>query len=277
MCWHYSPGIFRQVLCRNFSLLHLIRRRCEECLLGLKQEFRLSECCSSKLGSGQPLELPFCSRYSGILISWDVGRASLAKEPLEQHGVPSSCSEKLQELRTAWFGPGVQLWEGFFPFELCLARLDNGHKFCLLSLNRIVPKPEPFSRKRRMALSWAEISGRGIAWHMDPCCTRGMDAWDWALYTQNSVDIHISDFSSTRVRLACPWTSATTQQTSTTVLFIQYSVFFQRKICHLLLLFVYCSTFYSQVPACCRKCRGYVAIAHGQFLLWSISGTTNHF
>lgn len=53
--------------------------------------------------------------------------------------------------------------------------------------------------------------------------------------------------------------------------------FFQRKICHLLLLFVYCSTFYSQVPACCRKCRGYVAIAHGQFLLWSISGTTNHF
>lgn len=129
-------------------------------------------------------------------------------------------------------------------------------------LMALIPKPEPFSSEKGV-LSWAEISGRGIAWHTDPCCTRGTDACDWALYTQNSVDIHISDFSSTRVRHACPWTSATTQQTSTTVLFIQYSVFFQRKICHLLLLFVYYSNFYSQVPACCRKCRGYVATAHG--------------
>lgn len=126
-------------------------------------------------------------------------------------------------------------------------------------------------------LSQVEISGRGIAWHMDPCCTRGMDACDWALYTQNSVDIHISDFSSTRVRLAHPQTYATTRQTSTTVLFIQYSVFFQRKICHLLCLFVYNSTFYSQVPACCRKYRGYMATARGQFLHWSISGPVNHF
>lgn len=108
--WHSLTSSLQKLFC----LLHLVRRRCEECLLELKQEFRLSEFCSSKLRSSQPLELPFCTRYSGMLISWDVGRASLARRPLEQHGLPSSCSEKLQELGAAWFGHGVQIWEDFF-------------------------------------------------------------------------------------------------------------------------------------------------------------------